>query len=478
MRGIIKKYLVFYLIILLLGLFSASKTYAASLANVSDTITTSRPSAAAPLNADQAASAGQISVVDNGSIYLASDSAILQSDTGQTQDIVNVASMSAQISGSPNTRNVYFTSAITNTHHKGTAAVVNITAQHQVRFTTISAVPGSGHVVINFGGSGSNIASPSASTFSFNGLTSANASTYVQTNNATCSSFTVSAPSIDCTLNGSGIAASTTVTFLIGCTTQSSGTCTAASPKLINPTKSAAAGTADTWKVTIKTQDASAIDLDSSTVKIATVDAVQVQGTVEPSLTFTIAGFADNTDINTISGSCGSITTNSGIATTATFVNLGFISNAAVNRAAQRLSVATNGASGYAITATSSGRFINPASGFWITQANIPDTSLTANETPAPGTIAAGTPGFGIHPCGARSSVFTDQWVNAGAIATAKFSNPWNTGANNYYATLASYTGGPVNSEDTAVLYGATVGATTPAGIYSTIFTYVATATF
>src|SRR4030042_2415792 len=266
MVGIIKKHLVFYLIILLLGLFSASNTYAASLSSASDTISTSRPSASAPLNSDQVASAGQISVVDNGSIYLASDSAILQSDTGQTQNIVNVASMSAQISGSPNTRNVYFTSAITNTHHKGTPAVVNITAQHQIRFTTITAVPGSGHIIISFSGSGSNIASPSASTFSFNNL----ASGQIQVNNATCSSWSISAPTLDCTLDGTGIAASTTVTVLIGCTTQSAGTCTVASPQLINPTKSAAAGSADTWKVTVKTQDASAIDLDSATIKIAT----------------------------------------------------------------------------------------------------------------------------------------------------------------------------------------------------------------
>src|SRR5689334_15169136 len=78
--------------------------YAATLGSVSDTISTSRPSASNVLNADQAASATQVSVVDLGpsassTIYLASDSAIFLRDTGETQNAVNVASMSGQVSG-------------------------------------------------------------------------------------------------------------------------------------------------------------------------------------------------------------------------------------------------------------------------------------------------------------------------------------------------------------------------------------------
>lgn len=475
MTRIIKKQLILLpLLILFLGLFFTTKASAASLSNVSDTITTSRPSASAPLNADQAASATQVSVVDNGSIYLSSDSAVLQADTGQTQNIVNVASMSAQITGTPNTRNVYFTSTITNTHHKGTAVVVPVTATHTIKFTTVSNIPSGGKIVITFPGSGVNTASPSASTFAFNGLTSANASTYIQTNNATTCTWTITAPSIEC-VTSSSIAGATTITFLIGCTTQSGGTCTAFSPRLINPTKSAAAGTADTWKITVKTQDASSIDLDSAKAVIGTVEAVQVQGTVDAFLTFSIAGQG---------GTVCSDATNAGITATATFVDLGSLSTN-ISISAQRLTVTTNGAGGYNIIATSSGRFINPASGFWIPDAN-GGNGLTANDTtnfsttPSPGAITAGTPAFGIHPCAVSGSytptVNSTGWGTGGG-ASNKFANPWNTGTNGFYAYISNYPG-PAGTSQTDVEYAATVAATTPAGIYSNYFTYVATPVF
>lgn len=471
MSGIIKKQYILPLIILLLGLFFTTKANAASLANVSDTITTSRPSASAPLNADQAASATQISLVDNGSIYLSSDSAVLQFDTGQTQNIVNVASMSAQIAGTPNTRNVYFTSTITNTHHKGTAVVVPITATHTIKFTTSANVPTGGHIVITFPGSGINTASPSASAFAFNNI----ASGQIAINNATCSGWSITAPTLDCTLSAP-ISGGVAVTVILGCTTQSSGTCTAFSPRLVNPTKTAAAGTADSWKITVKTQDASAIDLDSAKAVVGTIDAVQVQGTVDAFLTFSIAGIATGQSV------C-SDTTNpgTGLNATATFVNLGGLVSSAINISAQTLTVDTNGAAGYSITATSSGRFINPASGFWLADAN-GGNGLTANgsaTTPSPAAITAGTPAFGIHPCavaGSYTPSVPGAWGSGGG-ASNFYANPWNTGTNGFYASISSYSA-PAATSQTNVEYAATVSPTTPAGIYSNYFTYVATPIF
>lgn len=472
MTGIIKKQLILPLLILFLGLFFTSKANAASLANVSDTITTSRPSASAPLNVNQLTTDTSATVVDNGSIYLASDSAVLQADTGQTQNIMTVASMSAQLAGP--LRNVYFTSSPANTHHKGTALVVPVTATHTIRLTTVSAIPSGGHIVITFPGSGVNTASPSATTFAFNGLTSANASTYIQTNNATTCTWTITAPSIDCVTSAS-IAGATTITFLIGCTTGTTS-CTAFSPRLINPTKTAAAGTADTWKITVKTQDASAIDLDSAKAVVGTVEAVQVQGTVDAFLTFTIAGQG---------GTVCSDATNAGITATATFVDLGALSTN-ISISAQRLTVTTNGAAGYSIIATSSGRFINPASGFWLADAN-GGNGLTANDTanfsttPAPGAITAGTPAFGIHPCPVTGGSYTPTvnstgWGTGGG-ASNKYANPWNTGTNGFYAYISSYPG-PAGTSQTDVEYAATVASTTPAGVYSNYFTYVATPVF
>lgn len=469
------------LLIALLGSVFSSKAHAVTLSSLSDTISTSRPSASAPLATDQAAAATQVTIFDNESMFLASDSAVLWPDTGETLNTVNVASMSAANTPSAGRRIVYFTNTAANTHHQGDVMTTAISAMHKIRFTVQTAIPASGRIIITFPGAANNTASPSATNFAFNGLNSATGlPAQIVTNNVTCSGDSdtnVTSPRIVCEPTGT-VSAGTVVTFLIGCTTQSSGECTVASPRMINPTKTAATdGDDDSWRITIRTQDNNLVDLDSGDVKISTVEAVQVQATVEASLTFTIAGVADNTNINTISATCGSVTTNTGIASSATFVNLGLVSNAQVNRAAQQLTVATNASTGYVITATSSGRFINPAPGQWIAGAN-GDTALSANDTPVPSTIAAGTAEFGIHACGARSTVNSDQWVNGGTIATARFSNPFNTGVNGFYATIASYSGGPVNTESTVILYGVTASSTTPAGIYSNYFTYVATATF
>lgn len=447
------------------GLFGLQKTQAATLASVSDLISTSRPSASAPINADQAASATMVTVVDNGSIYLASDSATLRADTGETENTVTVASMSAQIVGTPNTRKVFFNAAAANTHHAGDPLTVAVTAMHKVQFTTVNAIPASGKVVITFPGSANNTASPSATTFPFNSLSSTN----IQTSNITCNTWSVSSPSITCTTNSS-VATATVVTFLIGCSANSGANCTTQVPTLINPTKTAAAGTADTWTVAIKTQDSSSIDMDTAKVKIGTVESVWVQANVDPILTFTIAGIADATAINTgnTTGCTNTENTSSGIASTATTVDLGTLSSAAINISAQLITITTNAINGYTLTATSSGRLINPATGFWI------------NDSTTPTAMTAGTPWFGAHACGLDVSAATWGTGATGGGINAKYGWPTKTTA----VTLASDTTGPIGNALTAgnglvsVEYASTISSAVPAGLYSAVITYVATPTF
>lgn len=478
----IKRLILIILLFIPLSLLS-SKAYAASLSSASDTLTTSRPSAAAPLAANQAANATQVTVVDlpttgfNSALWIASDSAVLLNDTGQTLSTINVASMSAANTPASDQRIVYFTGQVANTHHAGTTMYTSITATHTIQFTTNAAVPGSGHIVIEFPGNGANTASPSATGFSFNGMTTSDP-TDVKFNNATCASVSVTGSNtIDCTLDSSGINADTVVTVLIGCAAQSSGVCTTFAPRLINPIKTTtAAGSADQWKITIKTQDNNAIDLDTSRIIAGTVESVQVQGIVEPYMTMTIAGVSNG-------ASACSDTTNTGLASTATFVNMGSLGTAQVNKSAQTITIDTNGSFGYKLTATSSGTFINPASGFAIADANggngLVGNSSTDGTNPAPAALSAGTAGFGIHPCstsGSPAPTVPSGWGTGGG-ASNNYANPWNTGTNGYYALLAS-TSLPSAASVTTVEYGASVTSTTPAGIYSTVFTYVATASF
>lgn len=474
--------LIFFLLPLpVLGIFFTPQAHAAALFSLSDIIGTSRPSPSSPLSANGASGVTQVSIFDNGSRFLASDSAqIFRTSTGAYADAsVNVASQSAALT------TVYFGEATGALGQNGTdVLMVPITAMHKLQFTVPGGIPASGKVIITFPGSGSNTASPSATQFAFNGLNATGGlpSTIV-TNNITCNTnSSVAAPTITCETT-SAVSANTQITFLIGCSAQSGGNCSTAAPRMINPTKSAAAGTADTWLVAVETKDSANVTIDSGKTRIGTVDAVRVQATIDPTLTVTIAGLTSSDNNNTVgAGTCGSETSvNTGINATATTVSLGVLANGILSRSAQSITVSTNAANGYVITSTSSGSLRNFATGFAIADAN--GGVLTANDTPAPAVMASGTPAFGISPCGTRVSTSSPNWGASGNTATltgtqARFSNPYNTGVNSYYATLASYTGGAVSSEVTVVRYGATIAGTTPAGEYITYFTYVVTPTF
>lgn len=493
MEIIVRKIVYVSIFFLLTGVFFVQKANAASLTSVSDLISTSRPSAAAPLSATNgvAAGAGQAQIFDNGSFFLASDSAVILKDAAnETSDVsLKVASMSATGVPSATNRIVYFTNTTSSAHHQGVALVTPITATHQIRFTPISTIPSGGTIVITFPGSGSNSASPSATGFSFNGE-SATPTDVICFPVGACSGGKASNQlnSFTLTTSGGPIAGGTAVYINIGCTTAASGPCTAFQSRLINPTKTAAAGTADAWRIVIQTTDTPANGstvLDSAILRAATVESVQVQALVEPTITFTVAGLTNSQNYNTVSGAanCGSEASNSGIDSTATFVNLGLLNNGQVNRAGQSLTVSTNGSTGYAITATTSGRFINAGNGQWLSDGN-GGNGLTANDVPVPLVVpAANVPFFGFSPCGTNvynspASIWGTIGGNTISANSAKVSNPWNTGTNGYYATLASYTAGPISNDITVVRFAAGVSGTTPAGIYTTVVTYVATATF
>ena len=460
---------IFLLTFLGVFLFLPKTAQAADLSLPKDTISTSRPSAAAPLSADVAANATSFTFDDNKSRYLASDSAKFYPDTGESLDIVNVASMSGTT--------VYLTNKTTNTHHKGTAVIVPVTATHTISFTTVGAVPSNGLLKVIFPvGDTTNAASPSASGFSFNALASNN----LTISGATCGTWTVTAASglVQCNLNVA-LTAPTAITITVGAGTSG--------PLLINPTKTAVAGTADTWGIQIQTTESTGAIIDNSKVKVGTIESVQVYATVEPYLTFTIAGMANGVAVNTgnTNGCTNTETINTGFTSSTTEVNLGVLGAGVVNIGAQLLTVTTNGWGGYALTATSSGHLIDPGIGYWIADAQ---GTPTNNNTPAPsaGTMIAGTPSFGIHPCGVDVTAAT--WVQGGASQTCTtgsgtkcyYANP----SPSYYYDLASDSTGPIG--DTAltgnglvsVEYAATISAVVPAGTYRTAMTYVATPTF
>jgi len=357
-----------------------------------------------------------------------------------------------------------------------------ITARHVVFFKTTNAIPDNGDIQIIFpvgNTSNPNYASPNG--FSFNGLADTDLSASFSPSGPSCDNWTITPSSglVQCNL-GTGPTGPTTITINIGISRTNP-------PVLVNPTKDPDTniGTADRWTVNLKTRDDNNLELDSSKVSIATIESVQVYATVEPYITFTIAGVADSVAVNTDNSGCGSTEpTNTGIGSTATVVNLGVLLDTKVSLAAQLLTVTTNGNYGYSLTATSSGHLISPSIGYWIADAQ---GTPTNDNTPVPLTITHGSPKFGIRPCG-QDAYYTstpgDVWASdpCSADGGCKFANPSAT----YYYTLASDSTGPIGSGSgdgandglTTVEYAASISTIVPAGNYRTTITYVATATF
>jgi len=486
-------------VLILFVSFSKLPAFAADLSAAKNTISTSRPSASSPLNADLGATDTQATIYDNGSFYLASDSAkIVRTSSGAVIDPSTiVSSQSAALT------TVFFSEQVGTAAQAGTdVLVVPITAVHTIQFTTVQDIPAGGSVLITFPGSADNTASPSASQFAFNGLdATSGVGSNVVTNNITCNTNSfVTSPQIMCETT-SLVAGGTTITIILGCSAQSSGACTTQVPSLINPTKSANAGTADIWKIEIMTRDAGDGEIDSRTVSIGTIDSVTIRANVDPTLSFTIAGVANGVDVSTGNGTgCLQVEdTNSGQASTATEVTLGLLANtpAADNKvgniAAQLLTVSTNAPGGYVITATSSGQLINPSSGYFL-----------ASSTSPAAFPSSGADWFGVHACGLDTydgtTISTTYWNTAasdtacGTCVAGSTSCPDATSGTNMCKygwptattpiTIAADPNGPVGNSLTAgngltsVSYAAGADAGVPAGEYSTVVTYVATPTF
>ncbi len=454
-----------------LGVFLATSSPArAEISQLKDTISTSRPSAVSTLNLGATAGTEQVTINAAGTRFIASDSARL---VGGTLEIVTVASMSA---ASGSTAALYFTSKTTQNHAIGSSVMASVPARHVISFQE-NNVPDSGNIQVIFPvGDTTNPSYPSPSGFSFNGLASGDLSASFSPAGPTCSwAITPASGLVQCNI-GTGITGVTTVTINIGLTTTN--------PVLVNPSKTASAGTQDSWTVQVKTNDASSREIDSAKTKIATIDAVEVYALIDPYITINIAGLSNSQDVNVgnTSGCTNTEHLNSGFNSTPTEVNLGVLDASQINLGAQLLTVTTNGMFGYSLTATSSGHLIDDSTGYFLTDAQ---TTPTANDTPDPAALTTGSTAFGIHACGQDvDTVHPNDWGTGatGGGANALYANP----SAAYYYTLASDSSGPVGPGTgdgygdglVTVEYAATIAAIVPAGSYHTVMTYVATATF
>jgi hypothetical protein len=254
------------------------------------------------------------------------------------------------------------------------------------------------------------------------------------------------------------------VRVLVGTNATGSGT---GVNQINNPTKTAAAGTADINDIAI-----SGTFGDTGSILVATVESNTVSVNIAESLTFTMAGVA--------SGSCTgdsgspSVIDTSGSATTVPFGSIS--SSNAFFSACQLMSISTNATNGYGVTSEENTSLLSGSN-------VLADTACDSACTESTGTAWATATNNGLgYYCesvaGSACSTAGDttseyrQFACRGADAQC---NP-GTGNETIQTVLAAAT--PANNHQSRIHYKLSVGATQAAGLYSNTVTYIATPTF
>ena len=234
--------------------------------------------------------------------------------------------------------------------------------------------------------------------------------------------------------------------------------------------------TAETYPVLIKNFGAladpnTATPVDKASVKIALIEAVRVTATVDPTISMTICGADTCNDVEPADSLDGeTLSNNTGATSTGTSVSLSTLDLLAARLEAQKITVATNGSGGYALTAIDDGNLREGS--------NTIDDNTAATDPATPAVLnTVGTEAYGIHVCGTHVDAATwgtGTTTCAGGPTTNKYSGT----DSSQILPLISYTTGPTAGIDTYVLYKANISAITPQGDYAHSISYIATATF
>lgn len=234
------------------------------------------------------------------------------------------------------------------------------------------------------------------------------------------------------------------ITFATG-ETPASGT--ARTVILTGITNGSVAGTAYFLQFsTYADDDCTTGPVDNATIAYIYTDGQTVTASIDPTLTFSVAGVASGQSVN---GSTTNVTT------TSTTVPFGTITAATNKIAAQDLTIATNASGGYTVTIRYTGTFTNGTGG------NITDHTGT-NASPT-AFSAAGTSSFGYTTADASLGTGT-----AGRFGGGNWAGFTTSPLEVVYSAAAA-------SETVRVGFQAGVSGTTPAGAYTTTVIYTAT---
>jgi hypothetical protein len=244
---------------------------------------------------------------------------------------------------------------------------------------------------------------------------------------------------------------------------------------LINPSPSTSnLGEADTYKIIVQHLDDGDTVVDQTVTKIGVIDAVRVSATIQPQLTFVISG------VTSPATKCGNSVSAS---TTALAVPFGDITIGSFSDLAQVLTVTTNAANGYQVTAIENDQLgkdgqacTGDGSGdtACIVDANV--SGMSSSVSADWSTVSGDQYGFG----------FTLGAATGGVTRAFYYNESSKTYSARHFADLAA-SGSPqlifsrsaaALSDAVDVCYRLTPSALNVAGDYENYIVYTATATF
>lgn len=444
----------------------------ANLTSVSDTLSNSRLSFRGEVEGAHVAGSSIIALdsTPENSVNTSSGSASLmgnesiQVGTNNGPNIVKTIESDTRI---------VLSAGITNAVNDGVPIFATVSAIHTVRFTPVSAINGGAvRALIPASSTNNNDGIPDRNGFDFPNAGAPTVSCIgggsnftFQTGTATASAIQIPAStgtwyhSFECRYNGSG-ASPSEVTMIIGTPTGN---------KLINPSPASTTrfpGQADTYNFRVRHTEGivgSYTTVDESLGTLAVVEAVRVTATVAPILTFTI------TEITADSGSyCGVTRTANSPDSSTRSVPFGTVVSTAFTDADQLLTVSTNAAGGYSVTASESANL----TAWNITGTpTIPDTTCDSGctvSTTAPWTLPANK-GFG----------YALQDVTGDAVLdTIEYTTGYRPFSPTAQQIMRANPAGPVDADQAYVCYRIVVSGSQQAGDYESYIIYIATATF
>jgi len=345
-------------------------------------------------------------------------------------------------------------------------------ARHTVTFTTVSLIAGGKY----------RIRLPASSKYN-DGIPDADGFDFRETFNTSwidCSSADSGTASIEYSGQGSCPSGWTCIyCSYSGTNTEGSKTIhigtTASAQQPINPAPSSTSktlGSADTYTYYVEHLDASNNVIDSTAGKIAVVESVRVTATVDPTITFTIAGVGVGVTAceNTLD-----------VTTTATTVPFGSLSLGSFNDAAQQLSCVTNASGGYVVTVIEDDQLsIGGDHSTELSDTNCDSGAACSENSSAEWSSDTSESGFGysLHNIDANTVPF--QYSTATGNCSGTFcARPFPATADGDSQTqIMSNSSTPTTTEDIYVCYRLVASSTQPAGDYENNITYRATATF